>query len=207
MRSISPLILARNISFSYENEVLFSQINMEVAPWDIFLIQWPSGVGKTTLLYLLGAIIKPQEWDIDYAPQLLPRELWIGYAFIDGPFFELLSVKENIFLLETFANTKIDREYYHELMEYFEIEPLESHTLISLSAGQRERANFIRALVHNPKIVILDEPWSNIDAHLIDKLIDFIRMKSKKNHTSFIIVSHSNRFQEIATKSLELTYS
>ncbi len=207
MRSISPLILVRNISFSYGEELLFSKVDMDITPWDIYLIRWPSGVGKTTLLNLLGAIIKPQDWVIDYAPQLFPRELWFGYAFIDGPFFELLTVKENIFLLETFANSKIDSDYYQELVRYFEIESLETHTLISLSAGQRERVNFIRALVHNPRVVILDEPWSNLDSVLFEKLIDFIKMKSKKNHTSFIIVSHSNRFEEIATKSLGLTYT
>ena len=89
---------------------------------------------------------------------LLPRDRGFGYALIDGPFFETLTVLENILLLENFAGIQIDRAYLQELLEYWEIDSLISQTIISLSVGQRERVNFVRSLVHRPKVVILDEP-------------------------------------------------
>jgi ABC-type multidrug transport system ATPase subunit len=69
-----------------------------------------------------------------------------------------MTVVENILLLENFAGISIDRGYLQELLEYWEIDMLVSQTVISLSVGQRERVNFLRALVHRPRVVILDEP-------------------------------------------------
>lgn len=120
----------------------------------------------------------PQSGKIEYDPTLLPREHGFGYALIDGPFFETLTVLDNILLLEHFAGIQIDRFYLQELLEYWEIDALVSQTIISLSVGQRERVNFVRALVHKPRVVILDEPGANLDAHLFEKLITYIE-KSK----------------------------
>lgn len=169
------------------------------------MITGPSGVGKTTLLSLIWRIVAPQLGNIEYDTILSSREKWFGYALIDGPFFETLSVKENIFLLESFAGIKINISYYRELLEYFEIQALEFQSLISLSAGQRERVNFVRALVHQPKVIILDEPWSNLDAHLFKKLVSFIQKNIKESDTSYVIVSHDSRFIKIASQQIELT--
>lgn len=77
---------------------------------------------------------------------------------MDGPFFEQLSVCENIFFLEHFTDIRIDESYYQYLLSYFELEDFEQNAVIHLSVGQRERVNLIRACVHKPKIVLLDEP-------------------------------------------------
>lgn len=79
---------------------------------------------------------------------------------------------------------------------------LVTQSMISLSVGQRERVNFVRALVHNPRVVILDEPGANLDAHLFMKLIEYIQTSKWK--ISYIIVSHDNRFIPIATQHIEL---
>lgn len=77
---------------------------------------------------------------------------------MDGPFFEQLSVRENIFFLEHFTDIHIDEKYYQYLLSYFELDDFEDVPVIRLSVGQRERVNLIRACVHRPKIVLLDEP-------------------------------------------------
>lgn len=79
---------------------------------------------------------------------------------------------------------------------------LVSQTIISLSVGQRERVNFVRALAHKPRVVIFDEPGANLDIHLFTKFIDYIQ--SSKSMSSYVIVSHDSRFIPIATQHIEL---
>jgi ATPase subunit of ABC transporter with duplicated ATPase domains len=63
--------------------------------------------------------------------------------------------------------------------------------------------NFLRALVHRPRVVILDEPWANLDAYLFAKLIEYIGQSD--NELTYVIVSHDHRFLPIATTHIELT--
>ena len=168
------------------------------------MITWPSGVWKTTLLSLIGGLVSPQSWNIEYDLDMNLRDRLFWYAFIDGPFFENLSVKENILFLEHFLSLQIDRGYYQYLIQYFEIDTLEDALMISLSSWQRERVNFVRALVHHPSIVILDEPGANLDDRLFLKLYNFIQQQSHDKNITYVIVSHDSRLVELATKYIEL---
>ncbi len=201
----SLLIHIDDISFAYGEISLFSHISLDISRGDICVITGPSWSGKTTLLSLIWGIIKPKTGSIQYNSLLIPRDVWFGYGLIDGPFFETLTVRENVFLLEGFANIQLDREYYKELLHYFELDAFELTPVISLSAGQRERVNFVRSLVHKPSVVILDEPGVNLDAVLFEKLISCIKDTSMKNHTAFVIVSHDPRILPLATNLIQLS--
>jgi ABC-type multidrug transport system ATPase subunit len=202
---IKSLIHIEKLSYSYGDSVLFSDVSLQISSGDICLITGPSGVGKTTLLSLIGGIMKPKMGWIKFDQSLLPRDTGFGYSFIEWPFFENLSVRDNILLLEHFSHVIVDRVYYRELLNYFELDSLEWHLLTSLSAWQRERVSIIRSLVHKPKIVLLDEPWVNLDDRLFNKLFDYILLEQNTNERTFVIVSHDNRYTPLATKQISLT--
>jgi len=92
-------------------------------------------------------------------------------------------VEENILFLESFSSIEIERAYYQELIEYFEISELTGRSARTLSVGQRERTNIVRAFVHQPKIVILDEPGSNLDEALFQKTFAFLEKQARENAT------------------------
>lgn len=113
-----------------------------------------------------------------------------GYHFVDGDFFEEMSTRDNILMLANIMNTPIDENWYEELLTFFEMNAYESARVNALSAGQRERVSLIRAFVHKPQIVLLDEPGSHLDEALQNKLKDFIMKYHEKNNATFIISSH-----------------
>ena len=204
MKTTEILIHINDLSFSYGDMPLFSHLSFDVWSGDICLITGPSWVGKSTLLSLIGGITPVKIGSIKFDDVLLPREQGFGYSFIEWPFFENLSVRDNIFLLEHFADVTIDRAYYMELLRYFELDMIESQSLISLSAWQRERVNIVRSLVHKPRVVLLDEPGINLDARLFDKLIARIKYEKKKDKRAFVIVSHDRRCISLATNQILL---
>lgn len=200
----TPIVSLKNLSSSYWDKILFQNVSCDIVQWDIILLSGPSWVGKTTLLTLIWWIKKPDTWVISYWFDIRLRDQYIWYAFIDGPFFENLSVLENIVFLENFTSIQIDREYLNELCVYFEIDDLMNSSLISLSSWQRERVNLVRAIVHRPRLVILDEPGANLDDRLFQKLYQFIEEHIRAKDITCVMVSHDDRFIKIATKRIEL---
>ena len=150
---------------------------------------------------IIGNIRKPSNGTVIFDPSLTDRQKNFGYSFVGGPFFEEMTVRENILFLEFFTKIIIDRRFYEELLEIFEIKNLENLSVKNLSAGQRERVNIVRSFLHKPKIVILDEPGSNLDARLFEKTLQFL--KNQKN-SIICVATHHHEYREIATKIITL---
>jgi ABC-type multidrug transport system ATPase subunit len=113
---------------------IFHDISLDISAGDIHLITGPSGVGKSTLLSILGGIVPPQSGSMTYHTDLSPRAHAFGYALIDGPFFESLTARDNISLLTEFAHIPYDVAHYEELVSYFDIGDIIDQTMDSLSA-------------------------------------------------------------------------
>ncbi len=189
-------ISASDVNYSYgKKKVVILPLSFELSPWKKILISWPSGSGKTTLLKLVWGILRPTSWKIQVGElsntQLQKERFYIfGYAFVDADFFESMHVRDNILIFPETLSLWIDMDWYGELLTYFEMKQYEYTPVWELSAGQRERINLIRAFIHKPNILLLDEPWSHLDTVLQKKLIDFITQYQEKNNATMIISSH-----------------
>lgn len=188
-------IQLNNLSFRYGKREIISDFSQTISQWKKILISWPSWSGKTTFLKLLGGIIAPSSGTIKIGTIPLTdlekkRFSIFGYAFVDADFFEQMNVWENIRIFSEILGAPIDTDWYSELLEYFELTEYELAPVCELSAGQRERVNLIRAFVHQPQILLLDEPGSHLDEALQSKLIRFITKYHEEHNATLIISSH-----------------
>ncbi len=188
-------ISAKDMDYNYGSQLAISPFSFKISLWERILISWPSGSWKTTLLKLIWGVLQPTSWKIqigNLSEIELQKERFhiFGYAFVDGDFFESMSVRDNILIFSETLSLQIDKDWYKELLAYFEMEGFEHVSLQKLSAGQRERINLIRAFVHKPKILLLDEPGSHLDKLLQKKLIEFITRYQKVHNATLIVSSH-----------------
>lgn len=168
-----------------------------------------SGCGKSMTLRCISGIVKPDSgivkveqnvyFDAKAKINLKPRARSIGYLFQNYALFPTMSVEKNIGI--GIRGTKAERkEKVEQMMERFQIENLRNRLPRQLSGGQQQRAALARILVCNPRILLLDEPFSALDVHLRDKMQQELLELLEDYGGTVIMVSHNRdemyRFSE-----------
>jgi ABC-type multidrug transport system fused ATPase/permease subunit len=205
-------IEAKNLTFSYpEGEKVIDNLQFKLVPSDIYLIKGESGSGKSTLLNLILGLYSPTSGKIFYDDiEGVPKNFseLIGYVGPE-PYMIPGTIKENMFY--GLNEHKSDEEIWSALkLAHLDDtisklplkleEPLSDKT--ELSTGQKQRLSIARALLRNPKILVLDEATSNLDPITEDNIVQNIKELSNDKVT--IVVSHRDSFDKVATKTLEL---
>ena len=175
-------------------------INLEIGQGEFLAITGPSGSGKTTLLRLLAGLTPPDEGFISFDGQIWldsvkgismrPQERNIGLVFQDYALFPNMTVREN---LEFALAKKQDNRIVEELMAISELKELEDSYPATLSGGQQQRVALARALVRKPRLLLLDEPLSALDAKIRARLQNYILRLHEKFQLTTILVSHDYR--------------
>lgn len=191
------IIKIDNLSAGYENKAVLHDINLEVAEKDFLGIIGPNGGGKTTLMKVILGLLEPTEGKITYYDNGTPTErLEIGYLpqynSIDKKFpisvFEVilsgLNRQKNLFR----RFTKEHHERVKETISMMGLEGMENKPIGQLSGGQMQRALLGRAIVSDPKAIILDEPNTYIDKRFEARLYSILEEINKER--TIILVSH-----------------
>lgn len=181
-----------------EQTVLYN-VNLCVNQGELVALVGPSGSGKTTTLKLIAALLDPSEGTIrfDDVPvnALATRERGAVVVFQDYSLFPHLSVLDNIgFGLKMRGIHK--KERLEKSMELLSLVQLEGHGgkfPTELSGGQQQRVAIARALAVEPKVLLLDEPFSNLDAGLKGTMRDFVRRLQKRLGITCIFVTHDTQ--------------
>ena len=182
-----------HLDFRYQNPSLSMQINVKTKS-QIVCLHGYSGVGKTTILNIIAGIKEPLHGFIDIAGRSLfnkneginiaPQFRDVGYIFQDLRLFSHLSVKENI----TFGALKHNN--YDAIIDLMDIDELLHKNIRSLSGGESQKVSIARALVKNPKILLVDESFHAIDKQYRDQLIKKLHNHIIQNQIVTILVSH-----------------
>ncbi len=185
------VLTIQNLSKRYGTKEVLKNINFTVELGDIVSIIGPSGAGKTTLLKLIAGIESPDEGEIlfDKEPS---KQNPVILVFQDYILFPNLTVFENIAFGLRARNLKDThiRDKVHQFLEYFGIPDKAESYPKQLSAGQKQRVAIARAMVIGPSVLLLDEPFANLDKSLKMETAEFIRQTQKQFGITTISVTH-----------------
>ncbi|MFM7462466.1 MAG: heme ABC exporter ATP-binding protein CcmA [Actinomycetota bacterium] len=182
-----------------ERKVL-DQLSLQINAGTFTAILGPSGCGKTTLLRAIAGLVRPSSGAIRFGKQLVsisslvlpPHKRKIGYLPQEAALFPHLTVFENIaYALEREKFTKDQkRKIVHEMLELIGLVGYGDRLPSELSGGQQTRVALARALALEPKVVLLDEPFSALDATLRSELREEVTSLLKKRGATTLMVTH-----------------
>lgn len=178
----SKSINIENISFAYEDKIVFENYSQRFPIGKTSVIMEPSGFGKTTLLYMIAGLISPTNGNINI-PINNPK---FSFAFQDLRLIESLNVKKNI----TLVNSNISTNDLDKCLEALAIKDLADKKVSTLSGGEKSRVSIARALMADYDILLLDEPFNGLDDTTKDNVIKYI--KEKTAHKTVLLVTHNN---------------
>ncbi len=172
-------------------------VDLSVARGDFVSLYGPSGAGKTTLLRLIAGLTEPKSgkvsinnetwFDSSNRINLPPQRRKVGFVFQDYALFPNMTVRENLtYALENHQ----DKSIVDELIGVIQLEDLADRKPLSLSGGQCQRVALARALVRQPDVLLLDEPFSALDADMRLQLQDEIHALHRRFNLTTIMVSH-----------------
>lgn len=189
-------------------------ISIQIYKGDFTIIYGPSGSGKSTLLHCLIGLEKPTAGKIwideerfdnlkeDKKSQIRSKKF--GVVYQQATWVKSLSIRENVALPLLIAGHSSQDAYKKAdcaisdvgLKKYARQKPTE------ISGGEQQRICLARALVHNPKIIVLDEPTGNLDTDSANEMIELLLLLNKKNHRTIIMVTHNLAYLPYADQTI-----
>lgn len=208
------MIYTKNLRFTYGKGTSFSFPDVAVPSGRSLLITGGSGKGKTTLLHLLGGLLRPQQGEVfieetDIAT-LSEKKLdryrgqHIGLVLQQSYFVASLTVIENVILASWLATGKKASVKAKQLLEQLGLSDHLNKLPAQLSVGQQQRASVARALINEPKLLLADEPTSSLDDENAFRVADMITHLAEQYGTTLIIVTHDQRLKTLFTNQIVL---
>jgi iron(III) transport system ATP-binding protein len=195
-RSSGPLLAARDLvrHFPSARGAAVAGVSFEVMPGELIALLGPSGCGKTTTLRLTGGFERPDAGTISLngrdVTNLPPEKRGIGFVFQDYALFPHLSVAANVAFGLRHASAADQRKRTAQMLEMVGLADLAERMPHQLSGGQQQRVALARTLAPAPPLVLLDEPFSNLDAALRVETRQEVRRLLKQAGSAAILVTH-----------------
>lgn len=192
-------INVNNVSFGYGNQEILNDFSLEIQKPGIYSLFGKSGCGKTTLINILSLIQAPTQGEVVLFNQTLDfsnkekideARKQIAYFFQDLNLIEALTVRENLEIISLINHQNIDEERLKRYSEKIGMSKKLDVPVNNLSGGERQRAAFLKVMIFEYKLILLDEPTNNLDKENIEMIMDLL--KEIKSDKIILIVTHSN---------------
>ncbi|AYE33019.1 ABC transporter ATP-binding protein [Clostridium septicum] len=190
----------KDLSFKYDNskDMIIDKFSLNIEKGEIVAILGASGCGKSTILRLIAGLEEPYSGEIILGNKIVvtdekfvsPEDREVGMVFQDYALFPHLNVYENIKFGLHKISKKEQKEIVENMIKLVNLEGYENRYPYELSGGQQQRVALARALAPKPVIILMDEPFSNLDSHLRGKIREELKEIIKKSKTTCIFVTH-----------------
>jgi iron(III) transport system ATP-binding protein len=195
---VSNLLNVNQISCRYDDNVIIPDLSFSVKQGQIVSLLGPSGSGKTTALRSIAGFEPIYSGEIELAgniistaeDSLVPEKRKVGMVFQDYALFPHLTVKDNIAFGIQDKDKSERLEKTADLLDMIKLKNYAEYYPHQLSGGQQQRVALARALAPNPVILLMDEPFSNLDTELRRSLSLEVREILKQNNITAILVTH-----------------
>lgn len=188
-------LYSKELVKSYRKRVVVDNVSIHVHQGEIVGLLGPNGAGKTTTFYMFTGIIRPKsgnvylnEVNITGKPMYQRARMGIGYLSQEPSVFRNLTVRQNLEAVLEFLSVpkKKIRERSDSLIEEFGLEKVINNKGYSLSGGERRRTEIARALVTDPKFILLDEPFAGVDPIAVEDIQQIVADLKNRNIGIFI---------------------
>ena len=199
--SLAGELKAQDLHKQYGMREVVRGISLELSQGEIVGLLGPNGAGKTTTFYMLVGIIAPTRGQVfvdkkDVTNLSLPRRAKLGLSYLpqESSVFKKLTVIENLKLILEYTSLTPEEqeERAHQLLQELGIQKLAEQKASFLSGGERRRLEIARALIRDPKFMLLDEPFAGIDPIAVDDIQKII-LRLKKKNIGVLISDHNVR--------------
>ena len=217
---MNPIVSIENLNHSFGQGALrktvLTDINLQLYPGEIVILEGPSGSGKTTLLTLIGALRSVQEGSL----KIIDRQLYrankqqliqirnqIGFIFQSHNLLKCLRAWENVSMslkLHKDIPKRDRRSRSLDILSAVGMGDRADYYLDSLSGGQKQRVAIARALVSRPKLVLADEPTSSLDSKSGRTVVKIMQRLAKDEGCTVLLVTHDNRILDIADRIVHM---
>ncbi|MDU5417344.1 ABC transporter ATP-binding protein [Peptoniphilus harei] len=198
------MIRYQGVSMSYDGkEKVLDDLNFEIKEGEFFVLVGPSGSGKTTTLKLINRLIEQTEGDIFFQGKnikdypLREMRLEMGYVLQEIALFPNLTVAENIGLIPEMKkiNKKEIAKRVDSLLKQVDLDPkvYKNRLPEDLSGGEKQRIGILRAIAANPKVLLMDEPFSALDPISRSQLQDLVKDLHEDYKITTVFVTHDMR--------------
>lgn len=206
----SPILKLNNLHYEVENKKIIEDINLTVDKGEIVTIIGPSGSGKSTLLKLIGSLIQPTKGEVLYGDKniydikMTEYRKEVSYFFQNALLFGE-TVEDNLrypyeIRSETFNQTKAE-----EMLENLQLDKsILKKSINSISGGEKQRVALVRNLLYQPKVLLLDEITSSLDAQNRAIVKDHLKRLQSQDDITVLMVTHNEKEIENADRTIEI---
>ena len=186
---------ANELNKTFGRRLIFNGINFRYDESGVFGISGPNGSGKSTLVKIIAGLISPTKGRIIHKnsdDEIIPEKLHNHIGFV-SPYlvlYEEFTAWENLNIFSKIREIKLDKDYAKDLLNRFLLYNRKDDLVKTYSSGMKQRMKFIFALIHQPELLIFDEPTSNLDDEGKNLVYEIIENKSKE---SIIIIASNDK--------------